>query len=312
MGLVKKFKVGVFPVKEGVLVRGRNHYDVAIKKSNGNILLDKGNIKFISRLPIIFIRGIISAIENGALWVKMLLYAAGYFDAEEVNEADMEFLSKEEYLNKQDKLKAEHSQSWLIFSVMLILLILATIGFFVIPVYVARMFFDNVREENWLWFNTIRYCFGIVLLYAYLIIFKLLGGVFASIRQYNAAAKKAMNCFEAGQELTLENVKRASSVHPRSLTYILALTVILYSVANIFIRLDNLFISLLIRLGILLASVGVSYEISRLFGMFNGKFSRVLAMIFGMWVEYFTVDKPNDIQIYIAMAGIENAMIEED
>jgi len=227
VGLIKTFKVGVFPVKEGVLVRGRNHYDVAIKKTNGNILLDKGNIKFISRLPIVFIRGIISAFENGALWLKMLLYATEYFDKEEKNEADMEVLSKEEYLNKQDKIKAENSQSWLIFSVMTILFILAMVGFFIIPVHVARTFFDNVREGNWILFNAIKAGVGIAIACAFLIIFKLLGGIFKVIRQYNCAAKKAMNCFESGQELTLENVKTSSSLHPRSLEYILILTIIL-------------------------------------------------------------------------------------
>lgn len=312
MGLVKTFKVGGFPVKEGVLVRGRNHYDIAIKKSNGNILLDKGNINFKSKLPIIFVRGIISAFENGALWIKMLLYATGYFDSEEINESDTEVLSKSEYLNKQDKIKAENSQRWLIFSGMLILLLLATVVFFIVPVYVARAFFDNVRDENWLWFNVIRYSTGVALMYIYFIVFKLLGGIFKRTRQYNCAIKKAINCFESGKELTLENVKASSSFHARSVEYILVLTVIFYSVANVFIRLDSLFLALLIRLGILILSINVAYEVSRLFGMFNGKISKALAAICGMWVEAFTITEPDDMQIYIAIAGVENSMIEEE
>lgn len=312
MGLVKTFKVGAFPVNEGVLVRGRNHYDVAIKKSNGNILLDKGNIKFISRLPIIFIRGIISMIENGALWIKMLLYSAEYFDLEEQNDEDIELLSKEEFLNKQDRIKAENAQSWLIFSVILISLLILTATFFILPSYVASMFFDNVREENWLWFNVVKYSSRVILMYLYFIMFKSLGGIFKKTRQYNCASKKAMNCFELGKELTLENVRNSSGLHPRSLEYILILTVILYSVACIFIKLDNLFLDILIKLGILILSINISYEVSRLFGMFNGKFSRTLAMIFGMWVECFTVTEPSDMQIYIAIAGVENSMIEED
>jgi len=75
---------------------------------------------------------------------------------------------------------------------------------------------------------------------------------------------------------------------------------------------DNLLIAFLIKLGILILSINISYEISRLFGMFNGKFSRVLAMIFGMWVEFLTTSEPDDMQLYIAIAGVENSMIEEE
>ena len=311
MGLIKTFKVRANPVINGVVAGGRDKYAIAIEKTNGNILLDKGNTKFLSQLPLVFIRGIIALYESGVLLCKNLFYSADYFDKEEKGADETEILSREEWLNKQDRIKAESSQEWLVFSGVLVLMLLAILGFFILPVFISSMFFNNVTEGEWLLFNTVECIVRIVFLLIGFIVFRVSGGFFAKIRQYTCAINKVLNSFEKGEELSLTNVKNSSKFHPRSVFFILFLAIVICSIALIFIKMDNLFVALLIKLGVFILSVNVAYEISRLFGMFNGGFSRVLAILCGMWIENFIVSEPNDIQLYVAMTAISNSMIEE-
>lgn len=310
MGLVKKFKVSAFPVMDGAVVRGRDQYAIAMKKTSGNILLDKGDLHIILQKPILFLRGIISLFENGILWSKMLEYSANYFDKEEMSSSDVELLSKSEWNDKQDRIKAENSQKWLTFVGILILVLIGILSIFIVPTYVSSAFFNNVSEGSWIWFNVIECIVRLVMCVIYLAIFKASGGVFNKFRQYSSALHKTMNCFEAGDEISLENVRRASDFHPRSTLYMAFLTILIFSIGLIFIKMDNIIFAFLIRVGILIASISLSYEISRLFGMFNGKVARGLAMIFGMWIETFEVSEPDDMQLYVAITAVKNAMIE--
>ena len=82
-------------------------------------------------------------------------------------------------------------------------------------------------------------------------------------------------------------------------------------VVFVFLGIENLLLAILFRLLILLLSIGVSYEISRFFGLFNGKFSRGLAMIFGMWTQAFVLSNPDEIKMFIALTALKNAMTED-
>lgn len=311
MGLIRKFKVRGIPLIDGIVATGRDKYAIALRKTNGNILLDKDNMQFTSRIPIPFVRGIISLVEYFMLEAKMLKYSAEYFDNENKDSNDIEILSKEEWLNKQDALKAENTQRWLAFSGILFLIFAVILGFFILPVITGSIFFDNFRDENWMKFNIIRSISSIIIFIGCLGIFKLCGGNFKKIRQYNCALNKAINCFESDNELSLENVKNSSSLHPCSIFYILFLAVIIFNVLLIFIKMNNFFLTLLIRVLLLLLSIGLSYEISNLLGMFNGKISKIIAMFCGIWTEIFTFSQPDDIQIYIAITAVKNAMVED-
>ena len=240
----------------------------------------------------------------------MLLYSANYFDNEEVVEESMEILSRDEIRIREEKLRAENLMGLMTFLGFLCVMVVAILAFFIAPVYVSAAFFDNYREDSWFLFNCVQCGTRLILLMMYFVAFKCLGGRIAETRRYCAAINKTLNCYEQNRELSLENVKRATKFHARDFIYMLFLTVLLFSISLIFIKLDNLMLALLIRFGILLLSVGVSYEISRFFGMFNGKFSKGLAFICGMWVEFFGISEPTDMELYVAITAVKNAVIE--
>ena len=311
MALIKTFKAGAQPVVDGVMVRGRNKYAIALKKSSGNILLDKNEIKFISTLPIIFIRGIISLIESGMLGVKSLLFSTEYFDNEVISEGDDLVTSKAEMLRLEDEKKAKNAESWLKFVGTLSVLTILLLIFFIMPPVIASNIFDNSQFPQSVYFGLTEGGIRILIYITYLIIFKFLGGRIENFRRYHGAEHKAINCFEAGREMTIENVKAESYLHPRCGFLILFYTIVISSIIFSFLTIENLILAILIRLIVLALSVGISYEISRLFGMFNGKVSRTLNLILGMWIVKFTVDESDDIETFIALTALKTAMTED-
>jgi len=311
MALIKTFKVGAQPIVDGVMIRGRNKYSIAMKKTSGNVLLDKNEVKFVSTLPIIFIRGIISSIESGILSIRSLLFSTEYFDNEVRSEGEDLIASKAEALMLEDEKKAKNAEGWLKFAGILIALGIATLLFFIIPPLIASKMFDNSEFPKSVYFGLLEGGVRILLYIIYLLIFNFLGGRVKSFRRYHAAEHKAINCFEAGRELTVENVKAESYFHPRCGFLILFYTIAISSIIFSFLTIKNLFIAILLRLVVLALSIGISYEISRLFGMFNGKVSRTLNLILGMWIEKFTVEECDDIEAFIALTALKTAMAEE-
>lgn len=311
MALIKTFKVGAQPIIDGVMIRGRNKYSIAMKKTSGNILLDKNEIKFVSTLPIIFIRGIISSIESAMLSIKSLLFSAEYFDNEVMSEGDDLIASKAERLMIEDEKKAKNAEEWLKFSGILLALVIAILVFLIVPPVIASNIFDNSEFPKSVYFGLVEGGIRVLLYFIYLVIFKILGGRVKSFRRYHAAEHKAINCFEAGKELSIENVKAESSLHPRCGFLILFYTIVISSIIFSFLTIENLIFAILLRLIVLALSIGISYEISRLFGMFNGKVSRVLNLILGMWIEKFTVEECDDIEAFISLTALKTAMTEE-
>ena len=166
-------------------------------------------------------------------------------------------------------------------------------------------------DKSWIWFNVIECVSRIIMMIIALVIIKFMGGQIGRVKKYACAANRALNCYESNYELTFENVKRAKSFHPRSMAFLVFLFVIIFSISLIFIKMNSLFLALLIRFLVFLAAISVAYEITRLFGRFNGNFSRIIATIFGMWVEKFTLDEPDDMAIYVAITAVKNAITED-
>ena len=97
----KRINVGGQAVIEGVMMRGPKKYAVAIRKSNGNVLLDKGDVHSITErfkfLKIFIIRGIVAFFESMTLGMKTLLFSADYFDTEEKAKAALTGFPNEYY-----------------------------------------------------------------------------------------------------------------------------------------------------------------------------------------------------------------------
>ena len=303
-------KVGGQAVIEGVMMRGPKNYAVAIKKYNGNILLDKGKVNSITEkykfLNIFIIRGIVSFFESLILGMKTLIFSADYFDMEEKSVEDKVITSKEEEVLIEERNKVEKQQGWVVYSAVLLSVILSIGLFFMLPTFIASRFFNYFDAGERIWFNVVEGGIRIVLFFIYLFLVSLMKDV-RRVFEYHGAEHKTINCFEAGEELTVENVKKFSKYHPRCGTSFIFVVMIISIIVFAFFKSDNLIITLLERIILLPLVAGISYEIIRFFGMLKGKIGRALAMP-GMWFQCFTTKEPDDLQIFIAITALNAAI----
>lgn len=308
----KRINVGGQAVIEGVMMRGPKKYAVAIRKSNGNVLLDKGDVNSITErvkfFKIFIIRGIVAFFESMTLGMKTLLFSADYFDNEEKSESEAGIYSAEETKIVEERQSKEKVHGWIVFSSLLISLLVCIGLFFVIPTYVAGYFFNNVDTTQRIYFNLTEGALRIAIFLLYLLIVSNMKDI-KRIFEYHGAEHKTINCFESGEELTIENIKRHSRFHPRCGTSFVFVVMIVSIIVFAFFSAENIWITLLQRILLLPLVAGISYEVIRFFGRFNGKVGRIFAMP-AMWFQCFTTREPDDIQIFMAITALKNALEE--
>lgn len=305
-------KVGGQAVIEGIMMRGPKKYAVAIKKYNGNILLDKGDVKSVKDkfkfLNIFILRGIVAFFESLILGMKTLIYSADYFDMEEKSMEDKFVVSKEEEIAVENREKIDKQEGWVVFISLVLAIVFCIAIFFILPSFVASMFFNNVDADQRILFNLTEGGIRIVLFFVYLFLVSLMKDV-RRVFQYHGAEHKTINCYEAGDELTVANVKKYSRFHPRCGTSFLFIVMLISIVVFSFVPSSNLIITILARILMLPIVAGISYEIIAFMGMLKGKLGKILTMP-GMWFQCFTTREPDDLQIFIAITALNSALEE--
>ena len=305
-------RVGGQAVIEGVMMRGPKKYAVAIKKYNGNILLDKGEVKSVRDnvkiLNLFILRGIVSFFESIILGMKTLIFSADYFDMEEKSTADKFVVSKEEEIAVESREKINRQQDWAVFIAIVFAIVFCIGIFFILPTFIASRFFNNVDTTDRIWFNLTEGSIRLVLFFVYLFLVSLMKDI-RRVFEYHGAEHKTINCFEDGAELTVENVKKYSKLHPRCGTSFLFIVMLISIIVFSFISSENLIITILARILLLPVVAGISYEIITFFGKLKGKLGKILAMP-GMWFQCFTTREPDDLQIFIAITALKAALDE--
>ncbi|MBP3285058.1 MAG: DUF1385 domain-containing protein [Clostridia bacterium] len=308
----QKVNVGGQAVIEGVMMRGPKKYAVAIRKTNGNVLLDKGDVNSITDrvkfLKIFLIRGIVAFFESITLGMKTLLFSADYFDTEEKSSEDAGLYSAEEMKVVEERETKEKIHGWIVFTSLLVSLLICITLFFILPTYVAGLFFNNVDTDQRIWFNLVEGALRILIFFAYLLLVSNMKDI-RRVFEYHGAEHKTINCFEAGEELTIENVKKHSRFHPRCGTSFIFVVMIVSIIVFAFFKADNIWLTILQRILLLPVVAGVSYEVIRFFGKFRGKIGRAFAMP-AMWFQCFTTREPDDVQIFIAITALKTAIEE--
>lgn len=126
--------------------------------------------------------------------------------------------------------------------------------------------------------------------------------------EYHGAEHKTIFCYEAGEELTVENVKKYKRFHPRCGTSFIVLTVLVGILSGIcisvlFPSLDNTWLRPVIKLLMLPIVMGVGYELLKLCGKYDNLFTRIIRAP-GLWVQRITTREPDDGQIECAIAAL--------
>ena len=298
--------VGGSAVIEGVMMKNKDRYALAVRMPDGKIKATEDNCKSIGnkfkffKLPII--RGVTNFIESMILSYKTLSMSAEAFGIEEEE-------------TKFEKWLREKFGKSILDIVMVFAMILGLalgIGlFFFLPLWIST----SVAGEETKWYSTIiegGIKIGIFVLYVYLVsLMKDIRRVF----EYHGAEHKTIFCYEAGEELTPENVKKYSRFHPRCGTsfifVMLLLSILVYAgVYSIPFMKENLFLKFASKIIILPLIVGIGYEFIRFAGRHDNAFTRALSAP-GLWMQRITTREPDLEQIEVAITSLKCAIPEE-
>ena len=125
--------------------------------------------------------------------------------------------------------------------------------------------------------------------------------------QYHGAEHKTIFCYENGDDLTVENVKKQGRLHPRCGTSFLILVMIISIIVFSFVSWENPIQRVIIRLLLLPLVAGLSYELIKFAGRHSGVIVDIISAP-GMWLQKITTAEPDESQIEVAIASLKSVL----
>ena len=301
--------VGGQAVMEGVMMKNREAYAVAVRKPDQTIETKvseyNGTIKNkkIRKLPII--RGVINFVESLYLGMSTLMFSASFFEDEEEESAKKkrESMTKEERKALEEKEKKQEKA--LMGGTVAFSIILALAIFFALPYFLSGFFRKVIDSETLI--ALLEGVIRLAIFVAYIAIISLTPDINRTF-MYHGAEHKCINCIEHGLELNVENVRASSKQHKRCGTSFLLIVMLISIVFFMFIRVDSGVLRLLLRLLLIPVIAGVSYEFIRLAGRYDNWFVNLLSQP-GLWMQRLTTKEPSDDMIEVGIAAV-NAVFD--
>lgn len=301
--------VGGQAVIEGVMMKNKDKMALAVRMPEGNIRVTKETCKSVREKHKILgwpiIRGIVNMIESLMLSMKTLTISADAFGIEEEETKFELWLKKTFGKNLMD----------FVMAIATVLGVVLGLGLFIfLPLFLSSTVTSKGNGEA-AWYSTfieggIR--IAVFVLYIWGVSFmKDIKRVF----QYHGAEHKSIFCYEAGEELTPENVKKYKRFHPRcgtSFIFVILLLSILISscVYAIPIMKTNVYLKFASKILTLPLTVGIGYEFIRFAGKHDNWFTRLLSAP-GLWMQRLTTKEPDESQIEVAIAALKCALPNE-
>lgn len=289
--------IGGQAVLEGIMMKNKEQYAVAVRKPNGEIEVEVehyyGIIHGSKLMDVPFIRGIFQFIDSMILGMRSLNFSASFYEDEDAKEtlADKAF-------NKIFKDKAEKVFSAI---VMIFSLVLAIGIFMVLPYYVTSLFAEYIRSASFM--AIIEGALRILIFVGYVLAISLMKDI-RRVYMYHGAEHKCINCIEKGCPLTVHEVMRSSKQHRRCGTSFLLFVMFVSVILFFFIRVENPVYRVLIRVALIPVIAGISYEIIRLAGKSNNILVRIISAP-GMWLQRLTTKEPDESMVEVAIAAVE-------
>ncbi len=295
---MKSSGIGGQALIEGVMMKNKDNYAVAVRKPDGEIEVMTAEYKGIAgkskllRLP--FIRGVFNFIDSMVLGMKTLTYSASFFEEEEGK------VLTEEEQKKQDK-----KESLLMGFTVVLSIVLSIAIFMVIPVLLV----------NWLTIlgvpefarSLAEGILRILIFFVYVVLISRMEDI-RRVFMYHGAEHKCINCIENGLELTVDNVRKSSKQHKRCgtsfLLIVMVISVVMFILVGIFFEIDTLWLRILSRVILIPVIAGISYEFLRLAGNSDNALVNFLSKP-GLWFQRLTTNEPDDSMIEVAMKSVE-------
>ena len=290
---MKPSGIGGMAVIEGVMMKNKDEYAIAVRKPNNEIIVDKKKHKDFAekvklfKLPIF--RGILAFVDSMVVGIKVLNFSASFFEEEE------------EAAEKEKKDVSEKGNALLMALAVIASLAISISLFMVLPVLVSNLFAKRIDSIFVL--SLMEGILRLVIFIGYILLASQMKEI-KRVFMYHGAEHKTINCLENGFELTVENVKWQSKAHKRCGTSFMLLVMLISLVFFIVLRPPTLMWRILSRILLVPAIAGLSYEFIRLAGKSENKVVNILSKP-GLWMQSLTTKEPDDEMIEVAIQSVD-------
>ena len=291
-------RIGGQAVIEGVMMKNMDCYAVSVRKPNGKIETKVEEcVSFAEKHPLFQLpvfRGMANFLESMVIGMKTLNYSASFYeDEEEQTESRTEQLLEKILGEKAEKI---------IMGIVLVFSLAISIGLFMILPYIASEALGKLIRNEYV----ILFMEGIIriaIFLGYIVLISRMEDI-KRVFMYHGAEHKTINCLEAGVPLTPENVDNFSRLHKRCGTSFIFIVMIISMVFFFFIRVDTIWLRIVLRLLFLPLVAGVSYEFIRLAGSSDHPIVQIFSKP-GLALQRLTTKEPDHSMIEVAIASVE-------
>ena len=291
-------RIGGQAVIEGVMMKNMDRYAVSVRKPNGKIETKVEEcVSFAEKHPLFQLpvfRGMVNFLESMVIGMKTLNYSASFYeDEEEQTESRTEQLLEKILGEKAEKI---------IMGIVLVFSLAISIGLFMILPYIASEALGKLIRNEYV----ILFMEGIIriaIFLGYIVLISRMEDI-KRVFMYHGAEHKTINCLEAGVPLTPENVDNFSRLHKRCGTSFIFIVMIISMVFFFFIRVDTIWLRIVLRLLFLPLVAGVSYEFIRLAGISDHPLVQIFSKP-GLALQRLTTKEPDHSMIEVAIASVE-------
>lgn len=281
--------VGGQAVIEGVMMQNGDRIAVAVRRQSDNTiavrsLKPRKRFKRLDKIP--FVRGTFRLIDMLSLGMQALNLSAQLAFPED------------EQLGKGGT-----------FLTFLLAFVVAIGAFVILPLYLTNLL-PSLRLGNSVLFNLVEGIIRLAFFFFYLVVISRMKDI-QRVFRYHGAEHKTVYTYEADQELSVENARKYSTLHPRCgtafLMIVVVIAILIFSVAGN----PALWLKILSRLLLLPVVAGVSYEVLRFTGRhYDRRLVRWLAKP-GLWLQRLTTGEPSDEMLEVAIAALDRVLRPE-
>ncbi|MBQ6660704.1 MAG: DUF1385 domain-containing protein [Lachnospiraceae bacterium] len=333
---MKPSGIGGQAVMEGVMMRNRTKYAVAVRKADGETVVNvKEYHSIVEKLPFLgwpFIRGAVNLVESMIVGMGTLMYSANFADEEESKKNDGK--AKKESAKpaaaenepatteapdaeRSDAAKGEKSKAVMtpaMIGLTVTLSLVLTIALFImLPFAVTSLFERATGIESAVVSSIMEGVLRICIFVGYVALISRMNEI-QRVFRYHGAEHKTINCIEHGLPLTVDNARASSKEHKRCGTsfmiFVMVISILVFSIVNLFplytgdSRILRFLIRFAVRLLLLPVVAGISYEFLRLAGRSDNRIVNILSRP-GMWMQALTTKEPDDKMLAVAITSVE-------
>lgn len=290
--------IGGQAVLEGVMMKKGDLYAVTVRKPDGDLVIDTEEFhgimhgNKIKKIP--FIRGIFNFVDSLILGTRTLTYSSAFMEDETAKETSLDRWMKKVFKDKVDSV---------VNGVTVTLSIVLAIGIFmVLPYFISSFLNSFIRNASVL--AIFEGIIRLAIFVGYVVLISAMEDI-KRVYMYHGAEHKCINCIERGRELTVENVMASSRLHKRCGTSFMLFVMMVSIVLFMFIKVDDPFMRVVVRVLLVPVIAGISYEIIRLAG---NNSSNILVKIIsapGMWLQTLTTKEPTEDMVEVAIKSVE-------